>query len=59
MEIPNSLQRLDLSLPPMHTWPRLVKRIVLAVSVLLILVAYGLVTGGIIVSLIMLARQFN
>jgi len=42
--------------PPLHTWPDPIKRILLTFTVVLVIVAYMLLGGGIIAFLIMLAR---
>ena len=45
--------------PPMYAWPRLVKRIVLALSVLAVVVAYILLAGGIVAALAVLAERVS
>jgi hypothetical protein len=40
----------------LHTWPNPIKRILLSFMVVLVLVAYMFLAGGIIVFLVMLAR---
>ncbi len=44
------------SAPPLHTWPDPIKRILLISMVVMVLVAYMLLAGGVIAFLIMLAR---
>jgi hypothetical protein len=46
-------------LPPMYAWPRMVKRIVLALSVLAVVVAYMLLAGGIVAALAVLADRVS
>jgi hypothetical protein len=42
--------------PPLYTWPDPIKRILLTFMVIMVLVAYMLLAGGIIAFLIILAR---
>jgi len=42
--------------PPLHTWPDPLKRILLTFMVVMVLVAYMMLGGGIIAFLIILAR---
>jgi hypothetical protein len=44
------------SVSPLHTWPNPIKRILLTFMVVLVLGAYMLLAGGIIVFLVMLAQ---
>ncbi len=43
----------------MYAWPRLVKRVVLALSVLTVVVAYVLLAGGIVAALAVLAERVS
>jgi hypothetical protein len=43
----------------MYTWPSFVKRILLVVSVLLVVLAYTFLTGGIVVALLVLADKIG
>ncbi len=40
----------------MYTWPRSVKRVLLAFSALLVIAAYALLAGGIVAALAVLAE---
>jgi hypothetical protein len=42
--------------PPLHAWPNPIKRILLTFMVVMVLVAYMLLAGGIIAFLVMLAQ---
>lgn len=55
MQLPNVFQASTNAIPPMYTWPRSVKRILMFVSVLVVMVAYLLLAGGIIAFLAILA----
>ena len=46
-------------LPPLHAWPDPIKRIVLTFMVVMVLVAYMLLAGGIIALLVVLAQWIN
>lgn len=55
MQLPAVFRPSFNSLPPMYAWPRSVKRALLTLAVLLVIVAYLLLAGGIIASLAILA----
>jgi hypothetical protein len=59
MQLPTVFRPTFTSLPPMYAWPRLVKRTVLALSVLAVVVAYMLLAGGIIAALAILAERVS
>jgi hypothetical protein len=59
MQLPTVFRPTFISLPPMYAWPRLVKRTVLALSVLAVVVAYILLAGGIITALAILAERVS
>jgi len=42
-------------LPPMYTWPRSIKRLLLAVLVCVVMAAYMLLAGGVVAFLVLLA----
>ena len=56
MHLPIVFRPLAVSLPPMYTWPRSVKRVLLVVSALLVIAAYVLLAGGIVAALAVLAE---
>ena len=43
------------SAPPLHTWPAPIKRMLLTFIVVMVLIAYMLLAGGIIAFLVVLA----
>ena len=45
-----------ISVPPLHAWPDPIKRILLTLMVVMVLVAYMLLAGGIIAFLIVLTQ---
>ena len=59
MQLPTVFRPTFISLPPMYAWPRLAKRIVLALSVLAVIVAYVLLAGGLVAALAVLAEQMS
>lgn len=59
MQLPTVFRPSITSLPPMYTWPSYVKRILLVVSVLLVILAYTFLTGGIVVALLVLADKIG
>jgi hypothetical protein len=46
---------LFVSAPPLHAWPDPIKRILLTLMIVMVLVAYLLLAGGIIAFLVVLA----
>ncbi len=56
MQLPTVLRPTVNSLPPMYAWPRSLKRVLLGLAVLLVIVAYVLLAGGIIAALAVLAE---
>lgn len=58
MQLPTVL-RPTIVLPPMYTWPRLIKRIVFVFAVILVTAAYLLLAGGIVAGLILLLQGLN
>lgn len=44
------------SVPPLHTWPDPIKRTLLTLAVVLVLVAYLLLIGGMIALVVVLAK---
>ncbi len=56
MHLPIVFRPLAISLPPMYTWPRSVKRVLLAFSALLVIAAYALLAGGIVAALAVLTE---
>jgi hypothetical protein len=58
MQLPTVL-RPTIALPPMYTWPRLIKRIVFVFAVILVTAAYLLLAGGIVAGLILLLQGIN
>jgi len=58
MQLPTVL-RPTLSPPPMYAWPRLVKRMILALSVLAVVVAYLLLAGGVVAAMAVLAARVS
>ena len=59
MQLPTLLRPPAVSLPPMYTWPRFIKRSVLVVSVLLVIAAYAFLTGGVLLILVVLAERMS
>ena len=57
MQLPTVFRRDFGSLPPMYAWPRAVKQVLLALSVLAVVAAYILLAGGIIATLAILADR--
>ena len=49
--------RPTVSPPPMYSWPPMIKRVVLMLSVLGVAVAYALLAGGIVAILAVLAER--
>lgn len=47
------------SVPPMYAWPRTVKQILLGVSVIGVIVAYLLFTGGFLALLAVMAESMG
>jgi len=59
MQLPTVVRPTINTMPPMYTWPRSIKRVILAVAVLLVITAYMLLAGGIIAILAVLAGQIS
>jgi hypothetical protein len=59
MQLPTVFRSSSNSLPPMYAWPRSVKRALLALSVLVVIVAYLLLAGGVIAALAVLAERVS
>lgn len=59
MQLPTVFRHEVSSLPPMYTWPRAVKQVLLALSVLVVIAAYILLAGGIIAMLAVLAERMG
>jgi hypothetical protein len=57
MQLPTVFRPPFTSLPPMYTWPRSVKRLLLFLSVLTVITAYMLLAGGVAVTLVVLAER--
>ena len=55
MQLPTVFRPSTTSLPPLYTWPRSLKRVLLAILVLSVIAAYLLLGGGIIAFLALLA----
>jgi len=56
MQLPTAF-RPTVSPPPMYSWPPMVKRIVLTLSILGVVAAYALLAGGIVAILAVLAER--
>ena len=56
MQLP-TVFRPTMSPPPMYSWPPMVKRVVLALSILGVAAAYALLAGGIVAVLAVLAER--
>lgn len=56
MQLPNLFRPSTISVPPLYLWPRSLKRVLLAVSVVAVIGAYLLMGGGIIALLAVLAE---
>ena len=59
MQLPIVFQPQISSLPPMYAWPRPIKQVLLAVSVLVVIAAYIILAGGIIAALAVLAQMMG
>lgn len=57
MQLPTVFRRDINTVPPMYAWPRSVKQVLLALSVLVVIAAYILLAGGIIATLAVLAER--
>jgi hypothetical protein len=56
MQLPTVFNRSSYtSLPPMYTWPRFVKRILLSLAVVAVFAAYTFLAGGLVAILAVLA----
>ena len=54
MQLPNVFR--SSTIPPLYTWPRSLKRVLLTLSVMAVIAAYVLMGGGIIAFLAILAE---
>lgn len=54
MQLPNVFR--SSAIPPLYTWPRSLKRVLLTLSVMAVITAYVLMGGGIIAFLAILAE---
>jgi hypothetical protein len=54
MQLPNVFR--SPTIPPLYTWPRSLKRVLLTLSVMAVIAAYVLMGGGIIAFLAILAE---
>jgi len=59
MQLPVVFKPSLTSLPPMYTWPRFVKRMLLSLAILAVLVAYVLLAGGAVAIVAILAERLN
>jgi hypothetical protein len=59
MQLPAVFRPAIQSFPPMYTWPRSVKRVLLALSIMVVLAAYVLLAGGVIATLAVLAERVS
>lgn len=59
MQLPTVFKPSLTSLPPMYTWPRFVKRMLLSLAILAVLVAYVLLAGGAVAIVAILAERLN
>ncbi len=57
MHLPTVFRPTLASPPPMYAWPPVIKRVVLALSVLGVLAAYVLLAGGVVAVLAVLAER--
>jgi hypothetical protein len=57
MQLPTIFRPTMTPPPPMYAWPPAIKRIVLALSILGVVVAYALLAGGVVAILAILANQ--
>ena len=56
MQLPTVFRPQISSFPPMYAWPRLVKHVLLAFSIVVVIAAYILLAGGIVAGLAILAQ---
>ena len=59
MQLPTLMRPSTMSIPPLYTWPRSLKRMLLSFAVLLVLGAYLLLGGGLIALLALVAEQMG
>ncbi len=59
MQLPAVFRPSSRSVPPMYAWPRSVKRLLLALSVIAVIIAYLLLAGGIVATLAVLAERVS
>jgi hypothetical protein len=57
MQLPTVVRSSLISIPPMYTWPRVLKRALLLMAVIVVVVAYVLLGGGLIALLAILTGQ--
>jgi hypothetical protein len=59
MQLPTVLRVPFQPLPPLYTWPRSIKRTLLAVTVVAVVAAYLLLAGGIVAALAIVAERVS
>lgn len=59
MHLPTVFRPTIRPLPAMYTWPRSIKRALLALSVIGVIIAYALLAGGVIAALAVLADRVS
>ncbi len=59
MQLPTVFKPTLASIPPMYAWPRFVKRTLLVLAVLIVLIAYAMLAGGLIAILAVFAERFG
>ncbi len=56
MQLPVTFRPSAVSMPPMYTWPRSLKRVLLVVLVFAVITAYLLLAGGLVAFLALMAQ---
>lgn len=59
MQLPTVFRSSANPFPPMYAWPRKIKRALLGLSVALVIAAYLLLAGGVVVALAVLAERVS
>ena len=59
MQLPSVFRPTMSPPPPMYSWPPMIKRVVLMLSILGVAAAYALLAGGIVAILAVLAERAN
>ncbi len=59
MQLPTVFNFPQSSLPPMHLWPRFVKRTLLGLAILAVITAYVFLAGGVVAVFAVMAETFN